>query len=195
MNYVRPLPELPNDPTAPPPSSLEDKSLVQKGSPTRLSRVLAGTAVYSLLNWIYDYPLYALVILYAGIFWGGLFMVILSIPIELLILKFYNWSCEDWLAIEYLKSIKDYQGSSLYKKALKFVLLKTPIPLQVAVLSTKFNAFMVTILLRENAYQYNKFSKKEWAIFWTSFLGGQVYWTLVIGTGIEVGELLSNSLQ
>ncbi len=157
---------------------------------TTLSKVLTGSFIYSIWNWLYDYPFYSFVIWYLGIFKGGLIMAILSLAVDLATLKFYDWSKEDWFALEYIKALKDYKGKNIIKNFFAYVMLSTPLVVQVIVLSTKFNSFMVTALLREGAYKYQGFSTRDWMIFGGSYIFSQIYWILIISGGVNVLEQL-----
>ncbi len=157
---------------------------------TKLSKVLTGSVIYSIWNWLYDYPFYSFTIWYLGILKGGLLMAMLSIVVDLATLKFYDWSKEDWFALEYIKALKDYKGKNVIKNFFGYVMLSTPLAVQVVVLSTKFNSFMVTALLREGAYKYQGFSTRDWMIFWSSYVFSQIYWILIISGGVNLLEQL-----
>jgi hypothetical protein len=196
MNYIRNIPEVASA------SGSESSGIELAGqdkaaasTKTQISKVITGTAVYTVLNWLYDYPLYSIVLWYGGILWGGLFMALLSIPVDLVTLKFYDWSQQDWFAIEYLKAMKEYQGKNILKRALKVIFCGTPKWLQVIVLSIKFNAFAVTTLLRKGAYEYQGLTRSDWLVFWGSYFIGQVYWIFVIGSGLTIGSLLATKLS
>jgi hypothetical protein len=195
MNYIRDIPEVASASGVEPDVLLPQAHQQAEQPPkTQISKVLTGTAFYSVLNWLYDYPLYSLVLWYGGVVWGGLFMALLSIPVDLVTLKFYDWSQQDWFAIEYLKAMKEYRGRNLLKRGLRGVFCGTPKWLQVIVLSIKFNAFAVTTLLRKGAYQYQGLTRSDWKVFWCSYLVGQVYWIFVIGSGLEIGSFLALKL-
>lgn len=115
-------------------------------------------------------------------------MIALSFIVDYYTLRFYDWTKTDWLALEYLKSLRSYEGNSASKKLLRCIFTKTPTWIQVVLLSLKFNSFVVTVLLRHGAYNYNGLSKRDWGNFWLSFLVSQIYWILVIGAGIEITE-------
>ena len=121
-------------------------------------------------------------------------MAALSVPVDLVTFRFYDWSKKDWFGIEYIKSTKLYSGSNPLKRLSKFVLTKTPLPIQLALLSTKFNSFMVTALLRDWGETYDGLGKRDWAIFWSSYLVAQKYLIGVIGSGVfaitKVGEFV-----
>jgi hypothetical protein len=157
---------------------------------TSVVKVAAGTTVYSVICWIFDFPIYTLAIWYGGPLLGGLFMACASIVLDLGTLKAYDSTQEDWLAIEYIKSIKTYRGTGRTKRALAWVLNTTPLPLQIVLLSLKFGPFIVAVFSRPGAYRFDPFSRRDWGVFWASYLIGQIYWILVISAGVEAGRAL-----
>lgn len=157
---------------------------------TRPHRVVTGTAFYSSVCWVFDYPFYSWVLWHLGPLWGGGVMILLSIPFDLLTYKFYDWSQEDWFAIEHVKSLKHYTGKNPFNRLIGWILRETPVVVQVPVLSLRFNSFVVSAFLREGSYTFQGLSARDWRIFWWSFLIGQVYWIIVIGSGIEVVQLI-----
>jgi hypothetical protein len=176
-------------------ATAHEPTSIEPTDKTRLSKVVTGTTLYSVFNWLYDYPLYSVVLWHFGIIWGGVLMILLSIPTDYLTLRFYDWSQQDWFAIEYLKSMKEYRGNNVFKRLLGAILRSTPVPVQVAVLSTKFNSFVVTTLMRDGAYTFKGLTSRDWKIFWGSNLAGQLYWILIIGGGIEIGKSVLTSLN
>lgn len=146
---------------------------------------LIGFSSYTVFAWLYDFPLYAFVMWHLGPVLGGLVMTLLTIPVDLYCFRLYDWSEQDWLAIEYIKKQKNYEGNNFLRRFVKFVLTRTPIPFQILILSGKFNAFIITALLREGAYQFNGLTRRDWKIFWFSFLTTQLYWIVVVAAGVE----------
>lgn len=65
-----------------------------------------------------------------------------------------------------------------------------------ALLSIYFNPFMVTIIMRDGPITKNSLTKKDWKIFWLTFVTGNLYWaafiTGVFGTIFYVLEKLFN---
>lgn len=155
---------------------------------TRLTQVMTGLCSYSLFNWLYDYFFYTFVLWKFGILLGGIIIVSLSFVLDFSTLKLYDWSKSDWLALEYIKSLKQYKGKNIFKRFLSFIFNSTPLVVQLAVLSTKFNAFVVTTLLREGAYEYQGLSRRDYAIFILSNLIGHLYWIAILGLGIEATQ-------
>ena len=157
-------------------------------------RVFTGATVYASLTWLFDFPLYSWVIWKLGPFVGGAVMIALSIPLDLYTFRFYDWSKQDWFAIEYLKSMKNYVGSNPLKNLMRWILTSTPIGIQVFALSFKFNSFIVTALLREGAYEFQGLCSRDWKIFWWSFFIGQLYWIVVVDLGVEGAQWLYQSV-
>jgi hypothetical protein len=176
--------QLTNHPSNTPDVKLADNSRFP------LKEFLAGASAYSIFAWFYDYPLYMFVIGYLGPIWGGITMTLLTIPVDLLSLRLYDWSKKDWLALEYLRSHREYSGANRIKKLIKLLLTKTPKLVQATVLSIKFNAFIITALLREGADNKLQLSRRDWVLFWWSFLVSQLYWVLVIWLGLETAEFI-----
>src|ERR1035437_3860318 len=85
----------------------------------RLRRALELTIGHS-VNWssgyAFDYALYPFVIWKLGFTKGGATMALLSLLICLLFLWFYDWSKRDWLGIEAVKRLREYQGESRFRK-------------------------------------------------------------------------------
>lgn len=156
----------------------------------RFVSLFAGFSFYSLFSWLYDYPFCTFVIWKFGYLKGTVIFTLLSIVVDIISIKLYDWSETDWLAIEYLKSVKSYSGENKLKKLIKYIFTSTPVWVQVVVLSPKFNAFIITALLREGSYQFNGLSKRDWCIFWGSFLTTQLYWLIIISLGVYSAETL-----
>jgi hypothetical protein len=152
---------------------------------TRSVSWVFGFGAYSTFAWLYDYPLYGFVIWQLGPIFGGVAMTLLTIPVDLYSLRLYDWSQRDWLAIEYLKSHERYQGRNPLRKFCRYVLVETPTSVKVIALSVKFNAFITTALLRKGAFEFNGLTRRDWGIFWLSFVATQVYWIVVVALGVE----------
>jgi|GEM_PF-3188012 len=174
--------------TAPP--SLSNVELPQKlsasdGGSFQLGRWSVGITAYGLLAWVYDYLFFSIVLWNFGLLAGSVILTLVTALIDYACLRFYNTSKNDWLAIEYLKSLKCYHGASLPKRAIGYLLRKTPPFVQLVVLTPYSNAFLTTAFLRDSAYDYHSLTRRDWVVFWTSFLFSQAYWILLVWLGIE----------
>jgi len=155
-----------------------------------LATYTVGFSAYSVFAWLFDYPLFGGVMWYFGALWGSLIMLALTLAVDIGSIRLYDWSKRDWLALEFIRSHRDYVGRNPLRRATRFVLTKTPLWIQVLCLSLKFNAFIITALLREEASSYNGLSRRDWGIFTLSFVAAQLYWSLCIYGGIQGLTLL-----
>lgn len=146
---------------------------------------LVGLTLYTVIAWMIDYPLYAGVVWLLGAFEGGLVMMALCLPIDLLILKAYDWSKRDWLAVEFCKAKID--ECRMDGKAGLFVRLldKCPLWMRVVLLSARFDPFLVTIMTRPGSYRFDGLKAGEYRVFLGSFLSGHLWWTASIWAGLE----------
>jgi len=88
------------------------KNFSRKGVPVKihtflepLLTLIAGLAMKRAINWPFDVGLYLPVIVWLGPVWGGLLMAVVSVPLNLLVLRAYDRSQRDWLMIERVKSV------------------------------------------------------------------------------------------
>jgi hypothetical protein len=100
-----------------------------------------GLAAKYLSDRVFDYLLYPFVIFKLGILKGGILMTFLSFVACILIMKFYDWSKRDWLGIEAIKSLKDYDGSKKIGKLTAWIMKKSN-PLVFLFLSIKYDPFI-----------------------------------------------------
>jgi len=77
----------------------------------RAAELAIGFSAKGLISGSFDWFLYPAVIYWLGIFKGGVVMTILSMLACLAMMKFYDWSKRDWLGIEAIKGIREYQGN------------------------------------------------------------------------------------
>lgn len=142
----------------------------------------AGWAMNFAQEYLFDYLLYPLVIHWLGLLWGGVLMAFASLVFCLLLLRAYDWSQRDWLGIEAVKGLKDYAGPSRWRR-LSAWLLQRGDGCACVVLAIKFDPFVTTIYLRHG--QFNGLSRRDWRIFFASWVIANVYWTLVCFGGLS----------
>lgn len=153
----------------------------------RLGILGLGHLMNAVVVYGFDYGLYPLAIWQLGPIIGGSVMVVLSILLDLAIIKWYDRSKKDWLGIEIIKEVREGGGESRLEKLLQWMMKKGNAFLLIA-LSFKLNPFNVMLYMRYGAYRYNGMSARDWKIFITSTLIGNLYWTLVIFGGITLLE-------
>ena len=161
--------------------------------PTKVKKRLGilgiGLSANWLMVWIFDFVIYPFVIYIYGILWGGLVMMALSFVVCYGTILFYDWSKKDWIGIETLKGIKAREPKNRIGKFLMKLIRKSD-PLALVVLSIQFDPFITVAYMRHGAHQYNGLSKRDWKIFISSLVIGDIYWTLAAFMGITLVESL-----
>lgn len=127
-----------------------------------------------LINYPFDFLLYPAVLIWLGNIWGGLAMTILSVFLNVLIIRAYDWSKTDWLLIETLKGFREDPKAGKWKRLLGYVLRKSDI-LAFFILCID-DPITVTLYLRHGAHQYNGMSRRDWRIFFAATVVSNLYW-------------------
>jgi len=151
----------------------------------RLAELFIGVSFISLSNFVFDYVLYPAVVYKFGVLIGGALMTLLSFVTCLLLLQFYDWAKRDWLGIEAIKNIKEYNGDKRIGQFTSWVMKKGD-SIAFLFLSLRFDPFITTAYMRHG--KYNGMSKRDWKIFTGSLVTGNAYWTLACYTGITLFE-------
>jgi hypothetical protein len=114
-------------------------------------------------------------------------MMFLSMLACVILVKFYDWSKWDWLGIETIKGMKEYQGESRLGNFSAWILQRSE-PMVFFFLSIKEDPFVTMVYLRHGSHQYNGMSARDWRIFLGSVAIANIYWTLAAYMGISVVE-------
>lgn len=150
----------------------------------------AGYLGNAIIVYAFNWVLYPFVIWKFGLIVGGLvIMTILSFIICYLTILFYDWAKKDWLGIETLKEVKEYQGTKKAGKIAAWILRKGEIP-TLLFMSVKFDPFITTVYMRHGSNQYNGMSQRDWKIFVASWLIGNVYWSVAMYSGVTAVEYI-----
>jgi hypothetical protein len=154
----------------------------------RLAVLAIGISVNAIVSsYLFDYLLYPFVIWKLGIIKGGLVMTGLAGIFCYLTFVFYDWSKKDWLGIETIKSLKNYDGAvKLGRMASWF--MKQSDPMIMLFLSVKYDAFITTAYMRHGAHQFNGLTKRDWKIFGLNLAISNLYWTLASFMGVSLIE-------
>lgn len=155
----------------------------------RVKLWITGIGSYYLFSWVYDYVVVSFFLIYLGLIKGMVVVVALSMIVDLLTMKFYDWFKKDWLAIETIKDFDNKKG--IIGKLFNFVHNKG-IFLTVIILSLTSNAFIVTAYARKGSNLYNGLSIRDWVIFIFSSILTNLYWVFIIGGGIELFKYIYN---
>ncbi len=151
----------------------------------RLAELSIGLSSFGLFGLLFSYVLYPFVIYTFGIFGGGAMMMTLSFLVCLFLLKLYDSSKRDWLGIEAVKRLRDYDGRSKLGRLWAWFLKKGD-PVIFLFLTIRVDPFVTTVYLRRG--NYTGLSKRDWTIFMGSLIIGNAYWTLACFMGITLFE-------
>ncbi|MFZ2634556.1 MAG: hypothetical protein WA081_08265 [Desulfosalsimonadaceae bacterium] len=150
---------------------------------TRFAELAVGLTVNQLTVWAFDFFLYPFVIYEFGVIKGGMVMTFLSFLACIGSLRFYDWSKRDWLGIETIKGVREYNGEKSIGRFTSWILKKSN-AVVFLFLSIKFDAFITTAYMRHG--KYNGMGKREWGIFMGSLLISNIYWTLACLMGVTL---------
>lgn len=145
----------------------------------RLQTVAIGHTGNAFIAIGFDYGIYGLIIATLGPVRGGLLMIAVSFLLDLMLIRFYDWSKTDWLGIEALKDIRENPARTRLGKLLQWLLRKGD-AVALVVLSLKLNPFNVMLYLRRGAHLYNGMARRDWVVLIASTLIGNLYWILVM---------------
>lgn len=137
--------------------------------------------------WAFDFLLYPYVIYQFGLAWGFPVLLILSFLLCYGTLVFYDWSKQDWLGIEAIKEVKEYEGNSRFRKIAAWALRRSD-PVAILFLSLKFDPFITVIYMRKGSRKFNGLSRRDWRIFLASLVIGNAYWSLAAYMGVTLFE-------
>ncbi len=143
----------------------------------------AGLAMKRFINYPFDLVLYPAMMIWLGYIWGGFVMTLLSVFLNLLIIKGYDWSKTDWLLIETLKGIREEPSAGKSKQFLGKFLQKSNV-LAFFVLCFD-DPITVTLYLRHGSYQYNGMSRHDWKMFFSATVIANLYWIVGWAAVIE----------
>lgn len=159
-------------------------------SPSRRLGILGvGYSANSLQVWGFDYVLYPLVIWTLGLVIGGLVMTVLSCIFCYALIRLYDWSKEDWLGIETVKSLKESEAKSRIGRISSWILRKGDVA-AFLFFSIKADPFITTLYMRRGNHGFNGLSSRDWKIFWGSQVVGNASWSFAVFTGVSFIEWL-----
>jgi hypothetical protein len=151
----------------------------------RLAILGVGVLANQVFVYSFNYGIYPLVIYHYGPFKGYFIMVALSAIVCYLTILFYDWLKKDFLGIETIKEIKEYEGQHRTARFISSILKKSDL-LAFLFLSIKYDPFITVVYMRKGAHKYDGLTKREWKIFTASLLVGDIYWTIVVFFSIQV---------
>lgn len=155
----------------------------------RLQTLVIGWFVNFLMVYGFDYVLYPYVLYTCGTLHGWIIMILASLTLCYLTLKFYDWSKKDWIGIEAVKGLRDDQAKNKVGRITAWMLKKGD-PVILIFLSIKFDPLITALYLRHGANQFNGFSRRDWRNFYISLIISNLYWGLIMLAGINIFQFL-----
>lgn len=152
------------------------------GGSLALPSLAAGFLSWKAFDYGFDYALYPLVIWKLGPLAGGAIMTLASLVFCLGLLRLYDRLGRDWLGLEFVKNLRNYEGASRWRRWLAWLLSRGDAAAFV-VLSAKYDPFITTAYLRRDAF--NGMTRRDWTIFLGSWLVSNLLWIAVCYGGIS----------
>ena len=156
---------------------------IRTGWRIRCLQWTAGVGIHKFLDYAFDYVLYPWTIYKLGLLTGGIVMAILSCLDCLLLLRIYDWLKRDWLGIEFIKGMQNYDGASRLGRIIRWLLTRGE-GIAFVVLSLRFDPFITTAYLRRGCY--NGLSRRDWRIFFGSVLLSNGAWAMACWSGVSI---------
>lgn len=151
--------------------------------PKKISIVVIGRSLRAIWNYVFDYVIYALVLLKLGYVKGTLVMTSAALLENLIMLRVYHNMKIDWLGYDYVQKMKDWKQTCTGLKQWFGALISRSEPVLFIVLSVFRDAFETTAYF-QHMHAYSKWRIR--ALFVLSVIIGNLYWSAGI-------ELLVNS--
>ena len=129
------------------------------------------------IAWIFDYLLYPFIIWKVGILYGGLLMTILSMIVSYGAIYYYDKFKKDWLWLEAIKELKEYEGGSKIGKISSWILKRSEFVMFI-LFSIRSNPFVTTMFMRHGARKFNGMTARDWKIFFLSLIISNFFWLL-----------------
>lgn len=144
-----------------------------------------GFALKKSLDYVFDYGIYPLAIISMGYTVGGIVMTMLSVVINVMVIKGYDWAKQDLLMIElFKKSIHQNEVEERFSSLKKFISNNDTAAF--FLLSWVDDPITVTLYMRKGSYQYNGLSFRDWNIFLASTIVSNLFWIVSLGSIMEI---------
>ena len=152
-------------------------SATQRAGWKDLARIGIGHGIYGVFNWFCDHILYVFVVYQLGLVIGGGLMTAFSLTQCLITLLVYERMRVDWVGAGALAQIRIGRPTR-WRQALNWITRQNNV---VAFLSLSFfqDPFITTAYFR--CGRFDGLKTRDWRIFLSSVLLGNLYWTLRAG--------------
>lgn len=141
-----------------------------------------GVALKKGLDSGFDYVVYPAALLVLGYGWGGLVMTLLSVAVNVVFIRAYDWARCDFLLIERLKRMQ-VVGTGAGSPVVRALRVRKT--LAFFVLSWVEDPAVVTLYLRTGSHRFDGLSRADWMIFLASTVVSNLMWMAGIGAVAE----------
>ena len=148
--------------------------------------IVAGQGIFQTVTWGIDFIFLPAFILWFGILWGSIIYMAVSLIVDWISIVAYNRIKDDVLGLELIKKWVGFLVQRFLKTPRK--ISEIPFWMKIffgQILSVWFSSFEIVVVMRPAHYYSQKMSREDKIIFWTSFIGGSLYWIVLWGATIE----------
>lgn len=168
-------------------NNLNEKVVVQRTSTLTTQKRFFRYGVYYAFSWLIDYVVYNLVFQHYG-FQAIPWMVLSTFVIDLGTLVIYLHYGIDFFDVNGIRdeaaSIAESKPKNIFERKKKWIYgLATKATnswVTAILLSTMFNPFMIVIIMKQGQVTKNSITKRDWKVFFVTFVTGNLYWAAVI---------------
>jgi len=125
----------------------------------------------------------------AGYWTGFGVLSLLSLVLNLLYIRLYDWSGRDWFAFEYLRNISVPQRITAVP-----LLAPTARVVTFAYLSIWHSPLFATLWMRSRERQFSM-SRRDWMLFGTAVLVANLGWTAAVTAAVTIIRVTLDSLS
>lgn len=151
----------------------------------RIGIVAVGHTAKRIEEYLFDWLLYGVVVLWAtnvwGTFTGSIVAFFIMAPLSALFcwiyLRFYDWAKKDWFGFEMLKELKEAERRGIFGRIFQSVIRWGDVPAFI-ILALYTDPFLVTVYFRKKGHEHGGLTKRDWRIFWAAVVFSNAYWTL-----------------
>jgi hypothetical protein len=145
--------------------------------PRRLGLLASGLVLKKAMDYLFDYGVYPVALLAFGTVAGGLLMTAISVVMNILVIRAYDWARMDFLFLEGLKEFRSCETGPWWRRKLARLQRAGDLPAFV-LLSWFEDPVVVTLYLRRGSHLYNGFARRDWIVFAGSSVLANLFWTL-----------------
>lgn len=146
--------------------------------------IAASFTAVEVLNHVFDFVMYPLVIGFLGAVKGGAIMTILALFLNYMLVLFYNKTKQDWFGFEWLRLQRQEEAKTGSGRILRHVLHFGHWPAYVFLCwEDPFKAF---VFIRGRKEVGEKFNRRDWVWFFFSNFLGNLIWILIVVGAIEL---------